>query len=74
MRAGLQAVVAATDVRTLHDNTAFAEAFGRVLEKSEHDRVNLAETVWEKGLQARERGEVEEAKRAETDPDFVTDR
>ena len=61
MRGGLLVVVAATDARTLNDNTAFAEAFGRVLKKSEHDRVNLAETVWMDGVQARERGEVEEA-------------
>ena len=61
MRASLQAVVAATDARTLNDNTAFAEAFGRVLGTSEDDRVSLVETVWEYGLQARDRGEVGEA-------------
>jgi tetratricopeptide (TPR) repeat protein len=61
MRASLLAVVAATDARTINDNTAFAEALARVLATSEADRVNLAETVWENGLQARERGEEEEA-------------
>ena len=61
MRAGLQAVVAATDARTLKDNTAFAEAFGRVLDTSDEDRKDLTEAVWEHGLQARESGEVEEA-------------
>jgi hypothetical protein len=61
MRDSLRAVVAATDARTLHDNTAFAEAFARVLDESELQRVILAETVWKDGLQARERGEVEEA-------------
>jgi len=60
MRARLQAV-AATDARMLNENTAFAEAFGRVLGTSEDDRVSLVETVWEYGLQARERGEVKEA-------------
>jgi hypothetical protein len=58
MRAGLQAVVAASDARTLNDNTAFTEAFERVLDTSEDDRRDLAETVWEYGLQARKRGEV----------------
>ena len=61
MRDSLRAVVAATDARTLHDNTAFAEAFARVLDESELQRVILAETVWKDGLQARERGDVEEA-------------
>jgi len=61
MRDSLRAVVAATDARMLHDNTAFAEAFARVLDESELQRVILAETVWKDGLQARERGDVEEA-------------
>jgi tetratricopeptide (TPR) repeat protein len=61
MRAGLQAVVAASDARTLNDNTAFADAFARVLDTSDEDRKDLAEAVWEYGLQARDSGEQEEA-------------
>jgi hypothetical protein len=38
-----------------------AEDFGRVIDASEEARVKLAETLWKDGVEARERGEAEEA-------------
>jgi hypothetical protein len=60
MCAGLQVIVSTTDVRTLKDNTAYAEAVGRVMDTSEKNRVDLVDTVLTAGFQAHNRGEVEQ--------------
>ena len=61
MRAGLEEIVAEYDASTLNDNTVFAQVFGRVMDGSEDSRVKVAEAVWKDGVEAHERGEVQEA-------------
>ena len=60
MRAGLDAIVE-YDASALNDNSVFAQVFGRVMDGSEDVRMKVVETVWKDGVEAHERGEVEEA-------------
>jgi hypothetical protein len=60
MRAGLEEIVGEYDASALNDNTVFADVFGRVMDGSEDSRVKVAEAVWKDGVEAHERGEVEQ--------------
>ena len=60
MRAGLEDIVD-YDASALNHNSVFAQVFGRVMDGSEDVRMKVVETVWKDGVEAHERGEVEEA-------------
>ena len=49
------------DASKLNDNSVFEQVFGRVMDGSEDTRVKVVEAVWKDGVEAHERGEVEEA-------------
>jgi tetratricopeptide (TPR) repeat protein len=61
MRACLEDIVAEYDASKLNDNSVFEQVFGRVMDGSEDTRVKVAEAVWKDGVEAHERGDVEEA-------------
>jgi hypothetical protein len=61
MHTGLEDIVAEYDASKLNDNAVFEQAFVRVMDGSEDTRVKVTEAVWKDGVEAHERGEVEEA-------------